>query len=85
MVSYLAHDKNSGLVASGGLHQVAKWSRQRIANKAPKAVIAIIRCRPSTDGKVIAEFTKSGGRIIEQGRSISWSDIVKLAKRACDG
>ena len=85
MISYLAHDKNSGLVASGGLHQVAEWSRQRIANKAPKAVIAIIKCRPATDGRVIAEFTNNGGRIIEQGRTISWCDVLKLAKRACDG
>jgi len=85
MTSYIAHDKKSGLVACGGLHQVAEWSRQRIANKAPKSVIAIIKCRPTSDGRVIAEITNSGGRIIEQGRTISWSDVVKLSKRACNG
>jgi len=85
MVSYLAHDKKSGIVASGGLHQVAEWSRQRIANKAPQAVIAIIKCRPASDGRVIAEITQSGGRIIEQGRFISWSEVYKLSKRACNG
>ena len=85
MFSYLAHDKKSGLVVSGGLHQVAEWSRQRIASKAPKAVIAIIKCRPLSDGRVIAEFTQSGGRIIEQGRAISWNEVLKLSKRACDG
>lgn len=85
MVSYLAHDKSSGLVASGGFHQVAEWSRQRIANKAPRAVIAIIKCRPTTDGRVIAEFTCDGSRVIERGRTISWVEIVKLSKCACDG
>ena len=84
MVSYIAHDKRSGLVHCGGLHQVAEWSRQRIANKAPKAVIAIIKCRPDTDGRVIAEFTDSGGRIIEQGRTISKQDVVKLSRRMHD-
>lgn len=85
MITYLAHDKKSGIVISGGIHQVAEWSRQRIANKAPKAVIAIIKCRPVSDGRVIAEFTQSGGKIIEQGRTISWNEILKLSKRACNG
>ena len=85
MITYLAHDKKSGIVASGGLHQVAEWSRQRIANKAPKAVIAIIKCRPESDGRVIAEFTLNGGRIIEQGRTIPKRDVYKLSRRACDG
>ncbi len=65
MVSYIAHDKKSGLVACGGLHQVVEWSRRRIANKAPKAVIAIIKCRPDAAGRVIAEITFDGGRIID--------------------
>ena len=85
MTSYIAHDKKSGLVACGGLHHVAEWSRQRIANKAPKAIIVIIKCKSSTDGRVIAEFTNSGGRIIEQGRTVSWNDVLKLSKRAGNG
>lgn len=85
MTSYIAHDKKSGLVHCGGLHQVAKWSKQRIADKAPKAVIAIIKCRPDEDGRVIAEFTADGGRIIEKGRIVQWRDVLKLSKRACDG
>lgn len=85
MVSYLAHDKESGLVVSGGLQQVAEWSRQRIANKAPKAVIAIIKCRPASNARVIAEFTNSGGRIIDKGRTISWNEVIRLSKRACNG
>ena len=85
MITYLAHDKKSGVVASGGLHHVAEWSRQRIANKAPKAIIVIIKCRPGSSGRVIVEISNDGGRIIEQGRAISWSEVLKLAKRASDG
>lgn len=85
MITYLAHDKKSGVVTSGGLSQVAEWSRQRVANKAPSAVIVIIKCRPDSDGRVIAEFTASGGRIIEQGRFIKRQDVIKLSLRACDG
>jgi len=85
MTSYIAHDKKSGLVYQGGLNQVAEWSRLRIQNKAPKAVIAIIKCRPESDGRVIAEFTYKGGQIIENGRTLNQKDILKLCKRAKDG
>ncbi len=85
MITYIAHDKKSGLVVSGGLHQVAEWSRQRIANKAPKAVIAIIKCRPDAAGRVIAEITFDGGRIIESGRIIPRRDVISLSRRASNG
>ena len=85
MTSYIAHDKKSGLIHCGGLHQVAEWSRQRIAIKAPKAVIAIIKCRPDCDGRVIAEITFDGDRIIESGRTIPWRDVVALSRRALNG
>ena len=85
MISYIAHDKKSGSVYCGGLNHVAEWSRQRIANKAPKAVIAIIKCRPNEDGRVIAEITFDGGCIIKSGRTIPWRDVIKLSRRASDG
>jgi len=85
MISYIAHDKKSGLVACGGLQQVVEWSRQRIASKAPKAVIAIIKCRPDEGGRVIAEITFDGGRIIEQGRTIPRRDVILLSRRASNG
>ncbi len=85
MVSYIAHDKKSGVVFMGGLSQVADWSRDRIAGKAPKAIISIIKCRPESDGKVIAEFTPNGGYIVTGGRVISKREVMKLSRRTSDG
>ena len=81
MKSYLAHDKKSGLVFAGGLQMVTKWAGERIET-APKAIIAIIQCRPSEGGRVIAEIDIDGGRIIEQGRRLSSSGVSKLSARA---
>lgn len=85
MVSYLAHDKSSGLVFSGGFHQVAKWSQQRIELKSPKAVIAIIKCRPSENGRVVAEYSIQGVHFIENGRTIPNRDIIKFSRLAGHG
>ena len=81
MKSYLAHDKKSGLVSTGGLRQVCDWARNRV-NKSPHSIINIIQCRPAEGGRVVAEFDKSGGRIIQSGRIVSNKDAMKLTRQA---
>lgn len=83
MKSYLAHDKKSGLVSTGGLQQVTKWAWERFT-KSPKAIIVIIKCRPSEGGCVIAEIDINGGRIIEQGRTLSNRHVIALSARSCN-
>lgn len=84
MNSYISHEKRSGLVSIGGLQQVAQWARDRIV-KSPKSIIAIIKCRPSEGGRVVAEMDINGNRIIEQGRRLSNKDVLALSARSGNG
>lgn len=81
MKSYLAHDKKSGLVSTGGLKQVCDWAKNRV-NKSPHSIINIIQCRPAEGGQIIAEFDDSGGRIISNGRVVLNKDVMKLTRQA---
>jgi len=84
MISYLAHDKASGLIKEGGLNACLQWAFNRIA-KSPASVIAIIKARPAEDGRIIAEVDKAGGRWVFGGRHVPKREVTKLTKRAAHG
>lgn len=84
MLSYIAHDKSCGTVHQGGLHACLNWALSRVQNH-PKAIIAILRLRPSEDGRVIAEVDNTGGRWIFGGRYLPKREVSRLTRRAAHG
>lgn len=84
MISYLAHDKASGMTQEGGLNACLHWAFASVA-KYPESVIAIIKARPAEDGRIIAEVDKIGGRWVFGGRYVPKREVSKLTKRAAHG
>ena len=81
MITFIAHDKSSGVVCCGGFNRVINWSANHVKTSS-SSVIVIIKCRPSEDGKVIIEIDKFGLREITKGRALSQRDVIKLSRRA---
>lgn len=84
MVSYLAHDKASGLAHDGGLSACLRWSVARVESN-QSSIIAIIKARPGEDARVIAEADKSGLRWVFGGRYVPKREVSKLTRRADHG
>jgi len=77
VVSYLSHDKTSGLTKEGGLNACLQWAISRV-EKHPESVIAIIKARPAEDGRVIAEVDKTGLLWVFGGRYVPKREVKKL-------
>lgn len=84
MISYLAHDKASGLTKEGGRNACLRWAFDQVT-KHPESVISIIKTRPGEDARVIAEIDKTGGRWVFGGRYVPKREVSKLTRRAAHG